>query len=417
MSNISQWIRLLEKESDFTVSFIPFTESKEWILDKNEISHKTGGFFKIIGIKWKNSYQPLIDQREIGTLGFLMIKNKNRVEFLIQAKIEPGNVNIIQLAPTYQATASNSFRLHGGKKTPFSNLFLKPKDPIIFESLQSEQGTKFYQKQNKNMLIEVKNKPIQSKYYKWVNIDDLLELLKKDFLINTDARSVLVCSPWRKIIGRKPFTRYKNAFSEELHKSYYIPPDKTKIDTLIKIIFERRKRLYSPTIVPLKKLEGWEISNNEIKSIKKNVYSIKQLKVKTKGREVPEWDQPIVVSKMNQSIILICQLKNEVLQFGFSFQIEPGLHNLIELGPTYIGDRESRKIEEEIIISSKQSEEGGRFYQNINNYKIVKVNSNKNKDSSSLIWLTVSEIENLLKLDGIFTNEARSAISLILSYL
>ena len=48
--------------------------------------------------------QPIIDQPEIGFLGILCKEIKGSLHFLLQAKIEPGNKNFVQLSPTLQAT-------------------------------------------------------------------------------------------------------------------------------------------------------------------------------------------------------------------------------------------------------------------------------------------------------------------------
>jgi oxidase EvaA len=44
--------------------------------------------------------QPIINQPEVGYLGFIVKKINGVMHFLIQAKIEPGNVNCVQLSPT-----------------------------------------------------------------------------------------------------------------------------------------------------------------------------------------------------------------------------------------------------------------------------------------------------------------------------
>ena len=43
----------------------------------------------------------------------------------MQAKIEPGNINKIQLSPTIQATKSNFTQKHGGRKTELFGIFPK----------------------------------------------------------------------------------------------------------------------------------------------------------------------------------------------------------------------------------------------------------------------------------------------------
>lgn len=74
-------------------------------------------FFSIDGIRIATNYldvstwdQPIINQPEIGFLGFITKKIGGVVHFLAQAKIEPGNLNIVQLSPTLQATRSNLCR-------------------------------------------------------------------------------------------------------------------------------------------------------------------------------------------------------------------------------------------------------------------------------------------------------------------
>ena len=54
--------------------------------------------------------QPLIIQKEVGILGILKKRYKSTDYYLLQAKIEPGNTDNIQLSPTVQATKSNYLR-------------------------------------------------------------------------------------------------------------------------------------------------------------------------------------------------------------------------------------------------------------------------------------------------------------------
>lgn len=60
--------------------------------------------------------QPIINQPEVGYLGFIVKEFNGVLHFLMQAKIEPGNVNHVQLSPTIQATRSNYTQVHQGAK-------------------------------------------------------------------------------------------------------------------------------------------------------------------------------------------------------------------------------------------------------------------------------------------------------------
>ena len=60
----------------------------------------------------------------------------------------------------------------------------------------------------------------------------------------------------------------------------------------------------------------------------------------------------------------------------------------------------------------RQSDEGGRFFQDVAEYRIIDIGTVQ--PEADLIQLTLSEMAYLLP-KGIFNNEARSAISLLLS--
>ena len=122
--------------------------------ENNRICHETGGFFSIEGIrinilkeklyKWD---QPIINQKEIGILGFLIKEFNNQIYLLMQTKIEPGNVNGVQLSPTLQATKSNYNALHKGKIPDYLEHFINLENAdILSDTLQSEQGSFFLKK-------------------------------------------------------------------------------------------------------------------------------------------------------------------------------------------------------------------------------------------------------------------------------
>src|SRR5207249_2629999 len=121
--------------------------------------------------------QPIIDQPEVGILGFLF-RGRDPVELLVQAKFEPGNVNLIQLAPTVQATRSNYTRMHGGTVPHLVDEFIHSSASPILDQSQPEQGTVFLQKRNRNMLVGIDRitglEPRDD--YAWISLPSLLEL-------------------------------------------------------------------------------------------------------------------------------------------------------------------------------------------------------------------------------------------------
>ena len=403
---MDNWFASLIKKSDFHIEWIPLSKSRFWYFKNGMIVHRSGRFFKIIGL----ANQPFIDQNEIGTLGFLLREGKQNKEILVQAKIEPGNSHIVQLAPTCQATKSNTLMVHGGKEPPFSHLFTQEHLHMISSTLQSEQGSRFFKKRNRNILAISLKRSVLPDSHRWISVDKLLSLLSEDYLVNTDARSVLVCSPWNKLVDRVPFSRLKIDFANELEDSYKQNIETHQFENMKKNLMAVQQKKYSIRSIPLEKLDDWKVTDFEISPFKKESFRVRYIKVTAKTREVPEWDQPIIDSYSEGRVDLVCGRIDNILHFYFKIIVEPGLYNHAELSPTSVTDTKAK-----VIKSILQSDEGGRFYQDITRYRIIDIG----EADLTLpgYWLNLAQVQNLLLKNGWFTNEARSAISLLLCWL
>lgn len=181
--SLTAWFWDLLEEAEFCVEPMQLEKSTEWSLVDGTISHRSRRFFQVKGVEWREPegtlrYQPLVEQREIGILGFVMRdRYGNRPELLVHGKIEPGNVNGVQLAPTCQATASNIARVHGGETPPYSEFFVTRKATVVHQSLQSEQGSRFLGKRNRNVLVQIDCDMAPTAAHRWVDVDEVLELL------------------------------------------------------------------------------------------------------------------------------------------------------------------------------------------------------------------------------------------------
>lgn len=420
------WFNDVIAKSKFSNTDIRLADSKEWSYSLDAIRHKSGLFFNVVGVNWKDENgkmhsQPLIEQREIGTLGFLLKTRPNKNKILVQAKVEPGNVNICQVGPTYQATASNSARVHGGNTPPYKQYFYSYGQDLAFQTLQSEQGSRFLGKLNRNILVITKKRTPEDFTHKWVDINALLDSVDVNNFLNTDSRSVLVCSPWDKLTGRVPFTKSNDLLSRQLEKSYKTI-NTTKTAKITKEVNLLRQKYTEPKIVGLNKMKGWKLTPHGVKSQSHGLFSVKQVRVHAVGREVAKWDQPIIDSKSPGSVMLFCALIDEVLQFCFIPKSEPGLVNKVELSPTIaIEPGQNKKLVlpkgSKVLLSVRQSDEGGRFFRDVSTYGIVMVTSYHSKITANGYWLTLGEICKLIIEKSIFTNESRSALSLLLKWV
>ena len=190
--SIFNWLNNQKKKQLLTVEKTNLSKLSKWIYGKKEIYHISKKFFKIAGIRIQSNFynkknwdQPIIVQNEIGILG--IIKNIKTNKYLLQAKVEPGNINKIQISPTVQATRSNYSRIHGGKTIPFLNYFKKKNKHF---SLQTEQAFRYYNKKNSNIVSYVSKKIDLDQKFRWFSKIEILNLLKKKNLINMDTLSV-----------------------------------------------------------------------------------------------------------------------------------------------------------------------------------------------------------------------------------
>ena len=167
------------------------------------LKHASGRFFTIEGIRIHTNFgptqcweQPIINQPEIGILGIITRKFDGIPYFLMQAKMEPGNVNLLQLSPTVQATKSNFTQVHGGRLPPYLEYFLERSNArFLIDQLQTEQGGRFLRKRNRNMIVEVDHDIEIFNDFCWLTLGQIKKLLKEDNFVNMDARTVLSCVP------------------------------------------------------------------------------------------------------------------------------------------------------------------------------------------------------------------------------
>ncbi|MDA8084646.1 MAG: NDP-hexose 2,3-dehydratase family protein [Nitrospiraceae bacterium] len=203
---VSSWIDMRRSEANLMTDVIPISSIEKWEVApcSGNISHDSGRFFSIIGLSVRHRTasgdiswdQPIIEQPEVGILGILAARFSGVIHFCLQAKVEPGNINSMQLAPTVQATYSNYSQVHGGTLPLYIDRFLDPRPQrILFSKLQSEDGGRFLFKSNKNMVISVDPDEMGElpDNFIWLTLRQINSLMRRDNLINSCTRSVLSC--------------------------------------------------------------------------------------------------------------------------------------------------------------------------------------------------------------------------------
>ena len=125
---------------------------------------------------------------------FLVTKFKKIYHFLIQAKLEPGNLDKFEIAPTIQCKQSDFENKRNNKIIQFLDLVKKSKEEqFLFDSYQSEEGGRFYQESHRHLIIDIDKDQIKvmPKQFIWISLNQLLALNKYNNYLNIHARSLL----------------------------------------------------------------------------------------------------------------------------------------------------------------------------------------------------------------------------------
>ena len=396
---INQWLKIQKKTHKLKVKITNLNKLKKWKYDKIKIYHESRKFFKIVAVKVvsnfykKNWDQPIIVQNEVGILG--IIKNKKTNKYLLQAKVEPGNINKLQLAPTVQATQSNYNQVHGGSKVPYINFFLRLKR--ISNYYQSEQGFRYLNKFNSNILLELSKKVKRKNGFYWFAKSEIKELIFRKNLMNMDTISVF-SSAIKKIQKDKPINNNNKIrnWIKNLDKRFYI---KVKI-------------------VNLSELKQWSVSLKKIAHKMQRYFLIIGVNVTANKREVKKWSQPIIKGKGMAFAGFLKTQFNNTDHYLCRYTVKPGIKKSL-IGCTVntsdisnynkknslSGIEKSliknfflnKSLKKNVIFDNILSDEGGRFFQCQIRYMISILDYTKQKKfPKNYIWLSHNQIVEMI---------------------
>ena len=199
------WRKKLIRQSKIKAKLINLEDCKDWYLDKHKnLHHKSGQFFKVQGVKTsganfrevKSWTQPILNQKHGGVLAFICrVTERYGVQFLVDAKTEPGDDSDIKIAASFQATQSNINRAHGGKRPKFYDIVVELKGAkLIYCSSHNEEGARFWKKSNLNVIVQINNPHdprIKGKNYKWLSYSQLKEISLKDNIVSPFVKTIL----------------------------------------------------------------------------------------------------------------------------------------------------------------------------------------------------------------------------------
>lgn len=401
---VVDWLAERAAATYFQVDRIPFAQLDRWRFDEatGNLVHHSGRFFSVEGIHvtvaegtrpgW---HQPIVRQPEIGILGILVKEFDGVLHCLMQAKMEPGNPNLMQLSPTVQATHSNYTKVHNGKDVRYLEYFTEPDrhGRVVADVLQSEHGDWFYRKRNRNVIIEVFDDFPVLDDFRWLTLGQLGELLRLDDVVNMDARTVLACAPvdHGDTVGLRSDAALLSWFT-----------------------MERAGRGTAAELVPLAGIPRWTRRENSIEHDNGHGFRVTAVSVRAGNREVGAWTQPLLEPCGRGVVAFVARRFGGVPHLLAHARVEIGLCDTLELAPTvqYTAidgahltaagrpaflDLARFADPARIRYQAVHSEEGGRFLNAESRYLVIEADETEAplRPPAGYVWVTPGQLSRL----------------------
>ncbi|MCF6255902.1 MAG: NDP-hexose 2,3-dehydratase family protein [Gammaproteobacteria bacterium] len=210
LAQVIEWYETIKNNCNMTIEEIKLDDCRGWHFNNTDgwIKHESGEFFMVQGLRISQSGsrevgsggwdQPILTQVGLdgGLLGILRKRIKGVPHYLLEAKAEPGNPDLVQISPTLQATFSNLRCAHKGRRPLFADLFEHPektKSNVLFDQWMSEDGGRLYKKRNKGLLVEVdKDYEIEDREtFQWFSLWQIKQLIKTNSWVNPHVRGII----------------------------------------------------------------------------------------------------------------------------------------------------------------------------------------------------------------------------------
>jgi oxidase EvaA len=179
LKEIKEWIFDSNEKVRVELNQTPLSQLNGWNYSPLKVSHDSGRFFSIEGLRVQGSVndnrlewdQPIINQPEHGYLGILVREFEGVLHFS---------------------------RVHKGRLPDYLEDFTSPDpDSILVDQLQTEQGSRFLKKRNRNVIVHSDSVEALDDRFKWLSMWQIQQIMREDNIVNMDTRTVLSCLPFQ----------------------------------------------------------------------------------------------------------------------------------------------------------------------------------------------------------------------------
>lgn len=418
---VTDWLAERRRAHRFRVDRIPFAELDGWSFapGTGNLAHRSGRFFSVEGVDvtiaggpvphWQ---QPIIRQPEVGILGILAKEFDGVLHFLMQAKMEPGNRNLLQLSPTVQATRSNYTKVHNGADVRYLEHFTgRGRGRVLADVLQSEHGSWFLRKANRNVLVETDEEVPVHEDFRWLTLGQIGRLLRLDNLVNMDSRTVL---------AGLPALSAEHSLARALH---------TDPELLSWITVQRARHEVRVDALPLAEVADWYRTPTTIERADGRYFRVVAVAVEAGNREVTGWTQPLVEPTGRGVTAFLTRRFDGVRHLLVHARVEAGLLDVLELAPTvqcvpenyaHLAPAHRPPYLDEILTAGPgrilyeavHAEEGGRFLNAESRYLVVEADpAAPAEPPEGYLWITPGQLGTLAQHARYVNVQARTLLA------
>lgn len=410
---------LLESREGFLAQPIGFAGMSSWHFCDGALSHVSGGFFSVVGVRFEPSEEgPGSDalylyQPQSAFNGLLTCDIEGQQHFLLQARAEPGNVGQAQFGPTVQSTPANYLRLHGGKTTPYFEWFstFRPDLQVLHDSVQLDLGGRYLFKSKRVVVARCPVDIPVLEGFAWVPARLVNAAVNRSTFLNTDLRALFSLCAWGTAPGH--LAPVANLVCESLHQ----PVRAEALAGVVQALQGGAAAGYR--LQDIANMPGWRVADSGIIEVDGHQgFDVRYFQIEARRREVARWQQPLIQSRTEGCVRLLCRVVNGVFEVCVRVAAEPGLQTGKALLPSHVrypgAAGPDAAVPGRLLARTRESDEGGRFFQDTSAYELVLLDPLAEADGQ---WLRVSELRWFLSCSNFCTIQLRVLVSLLLGEL
>lgn len=194
---IYQYINNYKMFDESQIQTVPLFSLNNWRMKNDEFICVEPYSFKVVfcdieidGREVKHWCQPLVEATGIATFGMFTCVDNGVRKFLVKCRSEVGCFDKIEIGPCIQREYISSEPENDVDKLFYKKL--QNNEGVLFNVLLSEEGGRFYQEQNKNVIIEIDKSEITlPDGYFWCDYKTLNTLVQVNNTLNIQLRNLL----------------------------------------------------------------------------------------------------------------------------------------------------------------------------------------------------------------------------------